>query len=291
MGKLFFDKVTILGVGLIGGSFAMALKESGLCGLITGCGRNRENLKTAKARGIIDSFDSDPASACAGADLVFFSTPVGSFTRLGELIRPSLKKGAIVTDGGSVKGSLVYEMEKLMPGGVRYVGGHPIAGSDRSGIDASQAALFRNAKCILTPTKDTDRDALSDLSDMWTALGACVIRMSPERHDRIYAAVSHLPHLLAYALVNSVAGADPEFLAFSGQGFIDMTRLAASSGEVWRDICILNRENLLEAVSDFRRKLDFLSVCLEKADGASLETEFINAGNLREKMRETIGQD
>lgn len=284
MSKPYFNKVTILGVGLIGGSFAMSLRKNGLCGEITGYGRNRENLETAMTRGIIDSFTTDPASSCSEADLVFFSTPVGSILALAKMTAPYLKKGALVTDGGSVKAALVYEMEKLMPDSVDYVGGHPIAGSDRSGIDAASAGLFRNAKCILTPTTGTNESATVRLADMWTGLGARVITMSPDRHDRIYASVSHLPHLLAYALVNAVADMDPEFLGFSGQGFIDMTRLASSSQEIWRDICVMNRDNLLETVSVFQKTLDALTAHLEQNDASSLEREFGNARELREKI-------
>src|SRR3990172_6000041 len=253
-----FEKITVLGVGLIGASFSLAMKKAGLCGKVTGFGRNRENLKKAAERGIIDSFEADPASACAGSDLVLFSTPVGSFLDLARQASSSFKKGAIVTDAGSVKGGLVYEMEKMLPEGVYYIGAHPIAGSDRSGLDSARSDLFRNARCILTPTERSDPGALGKVMEMWRSLGSVVMTLGPEEHDRIYASVSHMPHMIAYALVNTVADVDPSYLGFSGQGFRDMTRIASSSPELWRDICPLNRENLMEMLTLFQKKLDSL---------------------------------
>jgi prephenate dehydrogenase len=246
-----------------------------------------ENLEKAKDRGIIDSFETDPASACKGSDLVLFSTPVGSFLDLAETSSRSFKKGAIVTDAGSVKGRLVYEMEKIMPAGVNFIGGHPISGSDRSGIGSARAGLFKNSKCIITPTEGSDPSALRTISDLWTALGSSVITMEPEKHDRIYAAVSHLPHLAAFSLINTISEIDPSFLSFSGKGLIDMTRIASSSPELWRDICMLNKENLIEMISVFRKNLDTLSGLLMKSDPHSLEMEFKKA----RKLRQTIGQN
>jgi prephenate dehydrogenase len=277
-----FEKITVLGVGLIGGSFALGMKQKGLCLHVSGFGRTRENLEKAKAKGIIDSFETDPADACRDADLILFSTPVGSFLDLAKRSSPAFKKGAIVTDAGSVKGSLVAEMEKIMPGGVHFVGGHPIAGSDRSGIESADAGLFLNARCIVTPTPRSEEAALKKVSDLWKALGSTVVRMDPREHDRIYAAVSHLPHLLAYSLMSTIAGVDPSYLEFSGQGFRDMTRIAASSQELWRDICMLNRENLIEMISVFQQNLDSLSRYLRTSDADSLEREFGRARTLRE---------
>jgi prephenate dehydrogenase len=277
-----FEKITVLGVGLIGGSFALGMKKKGLCLHVSGFGRTRANLEKAKAGGIIDSFETDPADACRGADLIFFSTPVGSFLDLAKRSSSAFKKGAIVTDAGSVKGSLVAEMEKIMPGGVHFIGGHPIAGSDRSGVESADAGLFLNAKCIVTPTPRSEEAALKKVADLWKSLGSAVVTMDPGEHDRIYAAVSHLPHLLAYSLMNTIAGIDPSYLEFSGQGFRDMTRIAASSQELWRDICMLNRENLVEMISVFQQNLDSLSRYLRTSDADSLEREFGRARTLRE---------
>jgi len=282
-----FNRITILGVGLIGASFALAMKKEGLCRHITGFGRKEENLKKARERGIIDTYELDPAAACTDSDLVLLSTPVGSFTDLIRRCSPSLKEGSIVTDAGSVKGSLVRDIERLMPAGVHYVGGHPIAGSDRSGIDSARAELFREAKCIVTPTGNSDAGALKTVSDIWTALGSQVLTMDPATHDRIYAAVSHFPHLTAYALINTVADMDASYFAFSGQGLKDTTRIASSSPEMWRDICLLNRENLIEMISLFQKNLDSLSRHLRASDSVSLEREFERARTLRAG----IGQD
>lgn len=284
MSKLYFNKITILGVGLIGASFALAMKKNGLCKEIVGFGRDRKNLLNAKEKGIIDSFGADPASACKDSDLIMLATPVGTFPDLTKKTLPSFKKGAVMTDAGSVKGDLVYEIEKIMPEGVYYIGGHPIAGSDRSGIDSANAELFTGAKCIITPTKNSNAGALRIVADLWKSLGSDVITMDPEKHDRIYAAVSHLPHLIAYSIVNTIAGIDSSYLEFCGQGFKDTTRIALSSPELWRDISLMNKDNLIEMISIFQKNLDALSQYLRASDSGSLESEFRKARTLREGL-------
>ena len=279
---MYFDKVTILGVGLIGASFALALKKHNLCREITGYGRSEQNLRKAKDKKIIDSFEPDPAEACNGADLVVFATPVGIFSGISEKIRSTLKKDAVVTDVGSVKGKLVRDMEKLMPPGVFFVGGHPIAGSDRSGIDTAAAEIFYGAKCIITPTENTDKDALEKVTALWKTFGSAIRLLDPDEHDRIYAAVSHLPHLIAYEIVNTVSDINESYLAFSGQGFMDTTRIASSRPELWRDIFILNKDNLLESIEIFKNNLDRVSQYLRAYDSESLERDFKRARTLRE---------
>ncbi len=283
----FFNRVTILGLGLIGASFALALRKYKLCNRITGYGRSPENLQKAKERAMIDSFELDPAKACDGSELVLFATPVGSFIDIAKRIRSSLNRGAIVTDVGSVKGKLVSDLEALMPEGVFFVGGHPIAGSDRSGIGTAEADIFNGAKCIITPTGKTDKNALEKVIALWKALGSVVKQINPDEHDRIYASVSHLPHLIAYLIVNTVADIDSSYLKFSGQGFIDTTRIASSSPELWRDICILNKENLLESIEIFKNNLDRASQYLRAYDSESLERDFKKA----RALREGIGQN
>jgi prephenate dehydrogenase len=278
----FFDRVTILGVGLIGASFALGMKKYKLCNHLIGHGRKIENLQRAKDIGIIDAFEPDPAKACSGSDLVLFATPVGSFTEIAERIRLSFKKGTLVTDVGSVKGRLVYDMEALMPEGAYFIGGHPIAGSNYSGIDAATAEIFRGAKCILTPTEKTNVNALERLNHVWKTFGCTVELIDPDEHDRIYAMVSHLPHLLAYAIVNTVADVDSSYLKFVGQGFMGTTRIALSSPELWRDICILNQDNLLKFIEIFKKNLGRLSQYLRASDLKSLEREFERARTLRE---------
>ena len=279
---MLFEKITILGVGLIGASFALAMKQHGLCNQVIGYGRMEENLRRAEEKKIIDTFELDPAKACDGSDLIVFATPVGIFLDIAEKVRDSLKHDAIVTDVGSVKGKLVHDMEALMPEGIFFVGGHPIAGSDRSGINAAAAEIFHNAKCIITPTGQTDKDALEKVIAIWKAFGSIIKIIDPDEHDRIYAAVSHLPHLIAYEIVNTVADINASYLEFSGQGFKDTTRIASSHPELWRDICILNKDYLLEYVEIFKNNLDRVSQYLRAHDSESLQRDFKKARTLRE---------
>ena len=284
---MHFRNVAILGVGLIGASVALAMKKNNLCTSITGYGRRLENLKRAREMGIIDSFEQDAPDACRDADLIVYATPVGSFLDIARQSGPFYKKGTLVTDVGSVKGTLVRKMENLMPEGVSFVGGHPIAGSDRSGIDSASADLFSGAKCILTPTAKTDKESLSAVMKIWEIFGSAVKLIGAEEHDRIYAAVSHLPHFIAYEIMNAVADIDISYLNFSGKGFLDTTRIASSHPELWRDICILNRENLLEAIEVFQQNLTRVSRYLSARDSEALEEDFKRA----RKLRESIGKN
>ena len=282
-----FSKTAVLGVGLLGASFSLAAKKAGICSKVTGFGRSRENLVRAKSMGIIDAVAPDPASACSDADFVLLAAPAGAFVNLVKQASPSFKKGAIVTDVGSVKGGLVSELERLMPAGVHFIGSHPIAGSDRSGIDSAHADLFCNALCIVTPTDQSDPAALQSVTDLWSSLGSKVMAMPPAQHDRIYAAVSHLPHLIAYAMVNTVTDIDSSYLSYCGQGFRDMTRIAASSPDIWTDIALLNRQNLIELIDLFRENLNRIETQLKTAGVDALRQEFIRA----KTARENIGQD
>lgn len=285
--SMSFNKATILGVGLIGASLALALREKGLCRVLYGYGRDEENLKRAKALGIIDAYSMDAASACREADLVVFATPVGAFKKLAGVLGGSLKKGAVVTDVGSVKGDLVYELEALMPAGVNYVGSHPIAGSDKSGIDDAKPGLFRKALCIITPTENSDKDAVQKIAGLWSAVGGRVESMDAYEHDRIYAAVSHFPHLLAYEIVNAAAEADRSYLSYAGRGFKDTTRIASSSPELWRDICMFNGEDIVRLIDIFIARLETVRGYIAGSDADSLEKEFIKA----KLLRDGIGKD
>lgn len=285
-GKPFFKRITILGIGLIGASFALALKKNGLCNEVIGYGRTEKNLKKAKNKEIIDTFNLDPAAACRGSDLIVFATPVGSFVDIANRIKSTLLSGVIVTDVGSVKGNLVRNMEELMPEGTFFVGGHPIGGSNRSGINAAEPDLFKDAKCIITPTEHTDKNALETVTAVWKNIGSRVTLIGPEEHDRIYALVSHLPHLIAYEIMHTVADIDSSFLGFSGQGFIDTTRIASSSPELWRDICLLNKDNLLKSLEIFKKNLDRVSQYLRVHDSESLEKDFQKAHALREGIEQ-----
>ena len=281
-----FSKAAILGVGLLGASFSLALKKKDLCRHVTGFGRSRETLERAMGKGIIDSFAADPADACRDADIIVLAAPVGSFIELVKKAVPSFKRGAIVTDVGSVKGNLVYELEALMPEDVHFIGGHPIAGSDRSGMDFADAELFQGALCIVTPTPGSHGPSLTKVTELWHGIGSKVMIMEPDRHDRVYAAVSHLPHLIAYTMVNTVSDIDESYFPFCGQGFRDMTRIAASSPEIWTDISLLNRENILKMISVFRENLTTIETHLKASEAAALKQEFARASSARERIEQ-----
>ncbi len=282
---MFFNKVTVLGVGLVGASFALAMREKGLCKTIHGYGRKEENLKAEKELGIIDSYGLDIKNACEQSDLILLATPIGLFKEIVGHIREVLKKGIIVTDVGSVKGGLVYELESLMPEGVYYIGSHPIAGSDKSGIGDARADLFRNARCIVTPTENSDKDALKEIAELWEAIGGKIEFMDPLKHDEIYAAVSHLPHIVAYAMVNSVNDFNAGCIEYAGKGFKDTTRIALSSPELWRDISISNKDNLIKLINIFRENLGNLEKMLNTNNAAGIEREFSRAQASRKRLR------
>ncbi len=278
---MFFEKTAILGVGLLGASLALALKKKGVSRSISGFGRTEENLRRAVGKGIIDSYSLDPREAVKGADLVVLATPVGSFTQTAHIIKDSVDKDSIQTDVGSVKGALVYELESILP---RFVGAHPISGGERSGADNATDGLFDGVRCIITGTPRTDSRALDRIEGLWRALGAKVELMDPDLHDRVYAFVSHLPHILAYCLANTLDTADGEQIKFAGQGFKDTTRIALSSPELWRDVCSLNRNNLLDSIKEFRKELEKIEALIRQNDMAGLEAEFTRARSLRKRI-------
>jgi prephenate dehydrogenase len=276
-----FNKTAILGVGLLGGSLALALKRKKLSKEICGFGRKAENLKKAKRRCIIDSWSLDSGEAVEGADLVVFATPTGTFLEIADNVRPALSKGSIQMDLGSVKGVLVNEMEKILP---RFVGCHPIAGGDRSGADSANPELFKNALCIITKTANTENASFKKIKALWQAVGARTEVMDPVEHDRIYALVSHLPHLLAYALVNTAGEVNPDYLHFAGPGFRGSTRIARSSPELWKDILLLNKENVLNFLSLYKKDLEKIEGLLQKNDKDALKEAFSRAKALREAI-------
>ncbi len=280
----FFNNVTIVGVGLIGASCALVLKKRGLCGTVCGYGRKEANLKEARKRGIINEYSLEIGNACERADLVVLATPVGLFQKLLREMRDHLKKKALVTDVGSVKGPLVNELEAMMPEGAHYIGSHPIAGSDSSGIAHARADLFERARCIVTPTACSDKKAQQKIISMWESFGGNVEIMDPMLHDEIYAAVSHLPHLIAYALVNTVNDSNVEYLKYAGPGFKDTTRIALSSPELWRDVALLNGNNLAALIERFGNNLKAMSSLIRNTDAAGLEHAFSKARSLRKKL-------
>ncbi len=282
-----FRKVTIIGVGLIGGSLAKVLKAKGLAGEIHGSGRNRASLEKAVKLGVIDRMGQTSAHAVEGADLVVLATPVGTFEAIVREIAPYLKQGVLLTDVGSVKGAVIRKIEPLLPAGVEYVPAHPIAGRERHGVEAATDELFRGARCIITPTKRTDSHAVERISELWRSAGMNVALMDPDRHDHIFAAVSHLPHAAAFAMVNTVAEfseGSRNYIDFSGAGFRDFTRIAASSPEMWRDICLLNGGNIVEMIEQYQFALNRIKKAVKQNNGEKLQELFRQASDLRRGM-------
>ena len=280
-----FQKVTIIGVGLLGASLAKACKGRGLVDEITGYGRNCENLRKAKDLKIIDHYSGDLSEAVSDADLVVLCTPVSTIVPLIQSLVSQVQPGTIITDVGSVKESVVHSADKLMPEGIFFVGSHPIAGGENSGLESSTASLYQDAKCIVTPTEKTDTTALKKISALWHALGMNVISLSAEEHDFIFGAVSHLPHIVAYALMNTLGDLKTpnnlEVTGFSGAGLRDITRIASSDPVMWRDICLSNRNHSLNLINRFQKKLEEIRNTIERGDGQELEKEFVAANKYR----------
>jgi len=280
------DRMTIAGVGLIGGSLAAAAREAGLVGEVLGFGRTKANLETARTRGLIDRIVTDDAAAAA-ADVIVLAAPVRTCATLAARFAPHAKATAIVTDVGSVKGTLVAALEATWPDPARVVGAHPIAGSEESGAGAAKADLFRGRLCVLTPTARTAPEALRTIRALWEGVGARVEEMSAAAHDAILARVSHLPHVLAYALVRAVADGRADgrrLLDYAGSGFLDATRIAASPAEVWRDIALANRAAIEEALGELRIALDDLAALIAAEDGAGLEQALDAAARARRSI-------
>lgn len=287
---IHFKQVAIIGVGLIGGSLGMVLKRSALADLVLGVGRRVENLKRAVELGAIDRYVSEAREGVRGADLVVLATPVDTYERHLKDWGSVLEPGTIVTDVGSVKGALVAQAEGLISEGARFVGAHPIAGREKTGVGAGSADLFRGARCILTPTRRTDPQALQIVRQMWESAGSTVVEMDPFLHDRVLGAVSHLPHIVAYSLINALTEirekTTPELdlLGYSGGGLRDTTRIAGSSPEMWRDICLWNRENLVAMIEVYERHLQHLKQLIKTGDGSGIEKELERAKRVRERL-------
>jgi prephenate dehydrogenase len=281
-----FERVAVIGVGLIGGSFSLALKEKKLCGHVVGVGRSAANLKLALERGAIDSIAADPAAAARDADLVLVSTPVAQFGNIFQEIKDILKSGALVTDAGSTKRDVVATARAGLGAKIaQFVPAHPIAGAEHSGAAAANPALFRGRRVVLTPLEENRKQDLETIAGLWAAIGARVSRMTPEEHDQVFAAVSHLPHLLAYALVNDVSKRpnSAQLFGYAAGGFRDFTRIASSHPEMWRDICVANSDQLLKEVFRFSGELEKIKKLLETKDAASLEKLFSDARAARER--------
>ena len=277
--------VVIFGVGLIGGSFALGLKAAGAAKRVIGLGRTPANLQRALELGVIDEACEDPAIV-AEADLVLIATPVGQMSKIMQAIAPHLGAHTVVTDGGSTKQDVVALAYRLLKGrAAQFVPGHPIAGAEHSGVAAARADLYRERKVVLTPLPENSERSIRRVRAAWRLCGAKLFRMQPAEHDRVFAAVSHLPHLLSYALVDQVARHPngKQLFEYAAGGFRDFTRIASSHPEMWRDICVANRKALLAELAGFERELAEVKLLLRASDAAALEKMFTRARVARGK--------
>ncbi|MCG3201583.1 MAG: Cyclohexadienyl dehydrogenase [Gammaproteobacteria bacterium] len=280
-------RLTVIGIGLIGGSFARAVRRGGAVGEIVGCSADAAELRGAIDLGVIDRAETDVAAAARGAGVVMIATPVGAIPAVFRAIAGSLGEETIVSDAGSVKGSVVAAARALLGRHFpRFVAGHPIAGTERSGVAASLPDLYVNQRVILTPEAETRADAIATVRALWEAAGAHVEEMPAGEHDAILAYTSHLPHMVAFALVNCLGGAEPasELLRFAAGGFRDLTRIASSHPVMWRDIALANRDELLRALHGYQGSLAEIIAAIEKGDAAALEAIFARARALRERL-------
>ncbi|MHB9095510.1 MAG: prephenate dehydrogenase/arogenate dehydrogenase family protein [Eubacteriales bacterium] len=285
--KPLFDKVAIIGVGLIGGSLGMALCSRGLVSRVVGVDTERISLELALEAEVIHEGSEDIACAVEDADLVVIATPVGLTVDIVKQIVPFIKEGCIVTDVGSTKASIVREVSKLMPPGTYFVGGHPMTGSETVGVKGADRYLFENAVYILTPAKETDRAAVLKTRELVDSLGAKVIELDPEEHDLMVAVVSHLPHLVATALVNTAGEIEQDhkgLLMLAAGGFRDTTRVASGNPVMWKDICLTNKEGILKVLDRFARVLEKTRQIIEMSDDKGLEEQFKKARELRRNI-------
>ncbi|HJV52722.1 MAG TPA: prephenate dehydrogenase/arogenate dehydrogenase family protein [Noviherbaspirillum sp.] len=284
-------KITIFGVGLIGGSFALALKKAGAVTQVVGVGRSAASLERAKELGIIDQIGGSVAEAVNGADLVLVAAPVAQTERILSSIAPHLRPGTVVTDAGSTKTDVVAAARKALGEKIaQFVPGHPIAGREQNGPDAAIVDLYVGKKVVLAPLPENSADDVARVAGAWQQCGAIIHRLTAQEHDRVFAAVSHLPHLLAYALVDDIAKKPHADLLFqyAASGFRDFTRIAGSSPEMWRDISLANQAALLGELDAFMAQLTQLRAMLAEADGAALEAVYANAQHARHNWICTI---
>jgi prephenate dehydrogenase len=272
-----FNKVAIVGTGLIGGSLALAIKRRGLAREIVGVSRHKKSLLLAKRRGAIDS-GSQKLDIIKGADLVIISTPVDVILNLAPKLTAFLKKECIVSDVGSTKGKIVARLEKIFP---NFVGSHPLAGSEKRSIANAQACLFKDSLCLLTPTKKTNKKSLQKMNLLWKKVGARTLFLNPQSHDRILAFVSHLPHIVAFSLIDAVP---PEFLRFGSGGLKDTTRIAASDSELWAEIFLSNRKNVLQAIGFLQKNISRINSLIKTKNKKKLSLILKRAKEKREVL-------
>lgn len=284
MENLVLKKLVIFGVGLIGGSVASALKKAGCVTEIVGVGRSNESLQTAIDLNVIDSATSNIAEAISHADIVLIAAPVAQTPLIFASIKPYLDTNTIVTDAGSTKSDVMACAKEILGDKFsQFVGGHPIAGAEKSGVTAAKADLYLNKNVVLTPNHSTSAHAVQRVRELWQLCGANVTEMSAETHDSIFAAVSHLPHLLAFALVDDIASRPnaEQLFGFAASGFRDFTRIAGSHPEMWRDISLANKTALLNEITAYQNELSRLKQMLENSDGDALHALFERASTAR----------
>ena len=285
------QRLVIFGVGLIGGSLALALRQASQVVEVVGCSRNPANLEEAQRLGVVDRWTTDPVEACEGADVGVLAVPLGSMQGLAEALSGHWPEEALLTDVGSSKQAVIESIRAGFGHLPRnFVAGHPIAGTEKSGVTAAFAELFRERLIILTPADETSPMATDRIAQMWRDAGARIEFMTPAHHDHVLAATSHLPHVLAFALVESLArlSESDEIFHYAAGGFRDFTRIASSDPVVWRDICVANREALLEVLERFQRDLDTLRAQIAEGDAATLEARFAFAKKARDRFSEKM---
>ena len=289
-----FDRIALIGFGLIGGSIARAAREQGLAKEIVTTARSAASRARVVELGVVDRVVETNAEAVKGADLVILCIPVGACGAVAAEIAPHLKPGAIISDVGSVKAAIVKDMAPHLPASVQFVPAHPVAGTENSGPDSGFAELFINRWCILTPPEGTDTNAVEKLRAFWSAIGAKVEIMTPEHHDLVLAITSHLPHLIAYTIVGTADElaqvTSSEVIKFSAGGFRDFTRIAASDPTMWRDVFLANKEAVLEMLGTFNEDLSKLTRAIRRGDGEALFEHFTRTRAIRRGIVET-GQD
>ncbi len=281
------NRLCIIGVGLIGGSLARALKAKGACHEVVGYSRQVGHLQRAVELGVIDRYEQTVADAIRNADVIVIAVPAGAFDTVFAEIADAASARAIITDVGSVKESVIRSAAMYLEHHLaRFVPGHPIAGSEKTGVEASDAGLFVNAKVVLTPTAGTDPGAVKIIRDMWNSAGADVVEMDAGEHDRILAATSHLPHLLAFALVDLLAQMDgkTDVFSYTGGGFRDFTRIASGDPQMWHDICLANRDAVVAVIESYRASLDTLGKAIEQEDSRFITSMFIRAKQARDRF-------
>jgi cyclohexadieny/prephenate dehydrogenase len=290
MSEKLFDRVAIIGIGLIGSSLARVIRRDNPATYIVACARRAETLDAVRRLSIAEEATDDPAAAVAGADLVVLATPLSAYAEIAGKIAPALKPGAIVTDVGSVKEAAIRDIKPLLPKGVHFVPGHPVAGTEHSGPEAGFAEMFADRWCILTPLDDGDPDAVAKITKLWQLAKMKVVTMPAEHHDRVLAMTSHLPHLIAYTIVGTATalGDDlkSEVIAFSAGGFRDFTRIAASDPVMWRDIFLKNREAVLDVIQRFSEDLSALQRAIRRGEGDTLEDWFTRTRAIRRSVIE-----